>query len=221
MANKYIKAENGPGNAVIYYDDSGKLWLFEGGTRTWRNQNPGNMVVGKYSRKNGMIGKAGGFAVFPDYSSGHLALLDLLINEYGNFDLVQLMEKFAPPHENKTKKYVKFITKQTGVKESVKIQNYSKSEFKKLWVAIEKFEGWTVGTIKEYSKKGQITKVRKNKKGQIISYLVDGFGWLRKPEAIDLCKKNKVDAVVVKGSKSIYLRSRPNKLDLDNLGNKI
>jgi hypothetical protein len=65
MANKYIKAENGTGNAVIYYDDSGKLWLFEGGTRTWRNQNPGNLVVGKYSRKNGMIGKAGGFAVFP------------------------------------------------------------------------------------------------------------------------------------------------------------
>lgn len=220
MANKYIKAENGPENAVIYYDDSGKLWLFEGGTRTWRNQNPGNMVVGKYSRKNGMIGRAGGFAVFPDYRSGHLALLDLLVNEYGNFDLVQLMEKFAPPHENKTKKYIKFIAKQTGVKESVKIQNYSKSEFAKLWVAIEKFEGWKIGTIKEYSKKGQITKVKKNQKGKIISYLVDGFGWLRKQEAIELCKKNKIDAVVVNGSKSIYLRSRPNMLDVDNLGNK-
>lgn len=221
MASKYIKAENGLENAVIYYDESGKLWLFEGGTRTWRNQNPGNLVVGKYSRKNGMIGKAGGFAVFPDYSSGHQALLDLLINEYGNFDLVKLMKKFAPPHENKTKKYIQFIKKLTGVDEKKLVSKYSAEEFIKLWKAIEKMEGWKVGTITEYSKKGQITKVRKNKKGKIISYLVDGFGWLRKQEAIDLCKKNKIDAVVVKGSKSIYLRSRPNILDDDNLGNKI
>ena len=68
-----------------------------------------------------MIGKAGGFAVFPNYETGHNALLILLIKRYGNFDLVKLMEKFAPPHEYDTKKYIKFITKQTGVKENVKI----------------------------------------------------------------------------------------------------
>jgi len=42
----------------------GKKWIFEKGSRAWRNQNPGNMVVGFRSRNNGMIGKAGGFAVF-------------------------------------------------------------------------------------------------------------------------------------------------------------
>lgn len=129
------------------------------------------MVVGDYSRNNGMIGKAGGFAVFPNYETGHNALLILLIKRYGNFDLVKLMEKFAPPHENDTKKYIKFITKQTGVKENVKIQNYSKSEFAKLWVAIEKFEGWKIRTTREYSTKGQITKVKKDTRHCIDNHL--------------------------------------------------
>jgi hypothetical protein len=75
MAIKYIKAEEGPGSSVKYFDDLGKMWQFVGGTRTWINQNPGNMVVGEYSRNNGMIGKAGGFAVFPDQSISNLTRL--------------------------------------------------------------------------------------------------------------------------------------------------
>lgn len=220
MATRYIKAEKGPGSSVIYYDDKGKRWIFEGGTRTWRNQNPGNMVVGYYSRNNGMIGRAGGFAVFPDYSTGHNALLILLTKEYGNFNLIKLMGKFAPPHENKTKKYIKFIAKQTGVKESVEIQNYSPSEFIKLWTAIEKFEGWKIGTIKEYSTQGQITKVKKDKRGRITDYLVDGLGWIVKKDAIFLVGLNKIDAVIVKRGRTTFLRSRPNKVDSDNLSNK-
>lgn len=50
MNSKFIKAEQGPGTSVIYVDELGKKWQFEGGTRTWRNSNPGNMVVGDYSR---------------------------------------------------------------------------------------------------------------------------------------------------------------------------
>jgi hypothetical protein len=218
---KYVKAEQGPGTSVIYYDDKGKKWIFEGGTRTWRNQNPGNMVVGDYSRNNGMIGRAGGFAVFPDYKTGHDALLILLINEYGNFDLVKLMEKFAPSHENNTKRYIKFISKQTGVKPSVFVKNYSKAEFIKLWTAIEKFEGWKPGTIKEYSAKGQITKVKKDEKGKITAYLVDGFGWIMKKEAIELTNLKKIDAVVVKRGRTVFLRSRANKIQSDNLSNKV
>ena len=67
MTNKYLKAQPGPKKSVIYFDEKGKKWIFEKGTRAWRNQNPGNMVVGKTSIENGMIGKAGGFAIFPDF----------------------------------------------------------------------------------------------------------------------------------------------------------
>ena len=52
MDNKFLKAEPGPKNSVIYFDDRGKKWIFEKGSRAWRNQNSGNMVVGKASIEN-------------------------------------------------------------------------------------------------------------------------------------------------------------------------
>jgi hypothetical protein len=221
MAIKYIKAEQGPGSSVIYIDENGKKWIFEKGTRCWRNQNSGNMVVGKVSRRNGMIGKAGGFAVFPDYETSNKTLKDLLLNEYGNFNLIKLMNKYAPPKENKTKKYIEHIKKKTGVSENTLIKNYSSKEFEKLWRAIELMERWEEGTIKEFSSAGQITKVKKNKKGIITSYLVDGLGWLSKREAIQLALENKIQAVVVKRAGSKFLRSHPNTISSDNLESKV
>jgi len=84
---KYIKAEPGPGKSVIYTDMDGKQWNFDKGTRTWRNNNPGNLVPGRVSRRNNTIGRAGGFAIFPDYDTGHAALIDSLKNEHGNKDI--------------------------------------------------------------------------------------------------------------------------------------
>lgn len=220
MKRIFIKAEQGPGSSVIYYDDKGKKWIVEGGTRTWRNQNPGNMVIGKVSLRNNPIGKAGGFAVFPDYETGHKALIDLLVNEYGTWNLTQLMGKYAPPKTNNTKKYIAFIKKKTGVSELILIKDYPKDGFQKLWKAIEKMEGWKKGTIKEYSSKGRITKVLKNKKGNILKYLVDGFGWLTKQEAIQLAVQKKIDAVVVSRNGASFLRSRPNSINTDNLSRK-
>jgi hypothetical protein len=145
---KYIKAEAGPGNSVIYTDTSGKQWQFEGGNRPWRNQNPGNLVPGKVSKRNGAIGKAGGFAVFPDYETG-----------------------------------------------------WGKS-----------------GTLSEYSPKGKITGVRKDKKGTIQSYQIEGYGWVSKAEGIALALGGKVEAVIAASPKgNQFLRARPNTETLDNL----
>ena len=221
---KYVKAEPGPGISVIYTDTSGKQWKFDGGTRPWRNQNPGNLVTGKVSKRNGAIGKAGGFAIFPDYDIGHRALLDSLINEHGNEDIPKLMEAYAPPKENKTKKYISFIRKATGVKGNKIIRNFSPTEFEKLWQAIEKMEGWgkgKEGKITEYSVKAQITGVRKDKKGTIQSYRIEGYGWVSKTEGISLTLKGKVDAVVATSPRgNQFLRMRPNKQIEDNLENK-
>lgn len=97
---KYIKAESGSKNTVIYTDDHGKQWVHSGGTRTWRNNNPGNLVVGNISKDNNAIGKAGGFAVFPDYESGHAGLIDCLKRTYPNADLKFLVSKYAPKSDN-------------------------------------------------------------------------------------------------------------------------
>lgn len=220
MKRIFIKAEPGPGISVIYYDDQGKRWIAEDGSRAWRNSNSGNMVMGAVTLRNNPIGKAGGFAIFPDYETGHKALLDLLFNEFGDWNLSMLMEKYAPSKENNTKKYIAFIKKKTGVGELILIKNYPKDGFQKLWQAIEKMEGWRKGTINEYSSEGRITKVLKNKKGNILKYLIDGFGWLSKKEAIELAKQKKIDAVVVSRKGTLFLRSRPNTITTDNLSRK-
>jgi hypothetical protein len=131
------------------------------------------------------------------------------------------MDKFAPPFQNNTKKYIQSIKKNTGVDEKVLIKKYSKLQFEKLWKSIELIESWKIGTIKEVSKTGEITKVKKDKKGKILSYLVDGRGWLSKQEAIQLTLQKKIDAVVVSRNGTKFLRSRPNKIASDNLENKV
>jgi len=221
---KYVKAESGPGISVIYTDTTGKQWKFDGGTRPWRNQNPGDLVTGKVSKRNGAIGKAGGFAIFPDYETGHRALLDSLINEHGSKDIPELMKVYAPPQENKTKKYIFFIRKATGVKGIKIVRNFSSIEFEKLWKAIEKMEGWgkgKEGIITEYLVKAQVTGVKKDKKGTIESYQIEGYGWVSKIEGISLTLKGKVDAVVATSPRgNQYLRMRPNQQLEDNLENK-
>jgi hypothetical protein len=125
---KFIKATPGPKNSVIYETDDGRKFCFSKGNWTWRNNNPGNLVPGDVSKRNGAIGKAGGFAVFPDYETGHGALIDLLKNTpYRDRDLKKLIEKYAPPKENKTARYLRFLRKETGVKDDKKVKDFTES----------------------------------------------------------------------------------------------
>ena len=209
---KYIKGVSGPGKSVIYTDADGKSWKFEGGGRPWRNQNPGNLVQGEVSKRYGSIGSAGGFAIFPNYEAGHRALLDSLKIIHGNKDIPALMNVFAPPKENDTKKYILFLLKKTGVKRDKKIKDFSEKEFEKLWQGIEKMEGW--------GQEGKITGIKKDKKGTIQFYEITGYGKVSKAEGIALALKGKIDAVVVKSTRgNKFLRARPNSNKLDNLEN--
>jgi len=221
---KYIIAEAGPNNSVIYTDAEGKKWKFEGGSRPWRNQNPGNLVPGNVSKRNGAIGSAGGFAIFPDYETGHRALLDSLKNIHGNKDIPSLMKVYAPPKNNPTRKYIAFIRQKTGVRDNKKISDFSAAEFETLWQAIEKMEGWgkdKEGTVTEYAPKNPVTGVKKNKKGIITSYQIHGYGWVTKSEGIALARKGLVDAVVASSPKgNLFLRARPNSETWDNLENR-
>lgn len=74
----FIKAEPGMKRSVIYTDETGQYFRYSGGSLAWRNNNPGNLRPGEISKKHGQIGVVFKFAVFPDYESGHLALLDVL-----------------------------------------------------------------------------------------------------------------------------------------------
>lgn len=81
-------------NSVEYFDeDANKLIRYwkrypeepedKASTRSWRNNNPGNLRIGPFAREHGAIGSAGlppkpkpgdpKFAVFPDYQTGRKA----------------------------------------------------------------------------------------------------------------------------------------------------
>lgn len=102
------------------------------------------------------------------------------------------------------------------------VNSLTDEELEKLVKAIERKEGAKPGKIIEVppptGTKKKILDVKKNKKNLIIQYLIEGYGWLRKTEAINLVEKDLVDAVIVKRQNGyVFLRSRPDSTKTNNL----
>lgn len=214
---KFISARR-EGRFVIYTADDGSIIEYSGGDPAWRTNNPGNLWSDTVSKRNHEIGRFGNFAIFPDYETGHAALLDSLRTTHWNRDLKQLVDKYAPAGDgsNMPARYLRFLRQKTGIKDNRKIRDFTPTQFEKLWRGIEKYEGSKKGKIEDVTpgrpsnEKRQITKVKKNKKGTIISYNIDGIGWVSKQRGIELASDGEVDAVVATSrSGNLYLRTRP------------
>jgi hypothetical protein len=124
-----------PRDSVIYTDADGKEFRYSGGVLSWRMNNPGDLWSGPVSKRNGEIGRYGHFAVFPDYDTGHAALLDSLSTTYWKKSLAEMILGYAPKTENNTNKYLQFLRSKTGVKDNRKIKDFTPKEFEKLWRA--------------------------------------------------------------------------------------
>lgn len=46
---RYIKVIDGPGTSVTYIEENGYHVIYSGGSRAWRNNNPGNLREGVVS----------------------------------------------------------------------------------------------------------------------------------------------------------------------------
>lgn len=85
--------------------------------RPQRNHNPGDIEYGDFAKAHGATGTDGRFAIFPNDNSGFAALTALLKTQgYSSLSVEQAIGKFAPPSENDTAKYVKDVTRSTGLK---------------------------------------------------------------------------------------------------------
>ncbi|MGK5082785.1 hypothetical protein WDW37_05720 [Bdellovibrionota bacterium FG-1] len=105
---RFISAHK-QGHSVIYIADDGSVVKYFGGDPAWRTNNPGNLHAGKISNRNNQIGKFGNFAIFPDYETGHAALLDSLHTTFWQKTLDEMILGYAPKHENNTSRYLKFL----------------------------------------------------------------------------------------------------------------
>lgn len=115
-----------------------------GGSRSWRNNNPGNIEYGPFAKRMGATSTDGRFAIFPDYETGRKAQEELLFNSegYRNLTLAQAIKRWAPASENNVPAYIAAM----GVNDPDKLMSqYTAEERKKLLDAMQKHEGWREG----------------------------------------------------------------------------
>jgi len=74
----FVHARATAPKTILYTDADGRDEIREGGSRSWRNCNPGNIRKGDFSINCGAIGDDGSFAIFPDEDTGKAAVIALL-----------------------------------------------------------------------------------------------------------------------------------------------
>ena len=153
MEPTYISAFPGIGTTRMYVGNDGNIYEFSGGSRAWRNNNPGNLEDGKFARVNGAIGTDGRFAMFPDAATGFNAMAALLAtNSYQKLTIEGAINRYAPSNENNVENYLKSIERQTGFTRSTPMNNLSKDNLLNLAKAMTKHEGNIPGKKRLVSK---------------------------------------------------------------------
>lgn len=87
-------------------------------TRGYRNRNPLNIRYSKNNRWQGQQGSdAAGFCVFSAFIYGIRAAV-LILKRYmqrGDNTISRIIERWAPPTENSTSRYIRFVSKETTI----------------------------------------------------------------------------------------------------------
>jgi hypothetical protein len=156
-------------------------------------------------RRSKAIGKAAGFAVYPDYKTGHQALVDMLNGKtWGAKTLRKASIDYTPENPG----HIDSIVKETGFDPERKIRSLSKIEFEKYWKAIEKIEKWIPGHEVPIDS-CYVTGIHM-KRGVIQEYRICKNGvnsWISKQEAITLAQEWRIHAILVHCSNgTMYLR---------------
>jgi hypothetical protein len=150
----YDRVIKGLGLSVIYIDGKYR-WVKTGGSRSWRNNNPGNLVSGRHTRNNGSIGRIEGFAVFPSEEVGAKARVNLLKGWlYRNKTISEMVDTYAPAkHGNNPERYKRQIKQFSGLDRERKMNSLTDKEFQALIVAMKRIEGFKIGTEEKFRAK--------------------------------------------------------------------
>ncbi|WP_368937583.1 hypothetical protein [Proteus terrae] len=166
---KASSVESPTQNKRIYKSASSEQ-VKEGGSRSWRNNNPGNIEYGDFAKKFGALGTDGRFAIFPDEESGRKAKDNLIFESdrakrlstkgdygagigYKDKTLSQAITAYAPPEENPTDVYIKRILDAVGSEK--RMSEYSRAERDIILEAMKKVEGWREGKLNVVNKLDQ------------------------------------------------------------------
>lgn len=201
------------GAQVIYVDQMGRRWVREGGTRSWRNNNPGNLRATPFTRRVGAIGSAGGFAVFPDYQTGRNALATLLRGRtYRDLTISQMVSRYTATDQEA---YRQCLRRYTHLDLNRRIRELPEAEFQRLLDAIQRCEGWREG--REFLQR-RVIRTMQDRRGRLISFLIEGeTEFINLDLAIQLAERGEIEAVVVHPRGRLpYIRSYPDALTENN-----
>jgi len=115
----------------------------ENGSKSWRDNNPGNIIDSKWAKEHGAIGCDANskFAKFKTEADGLKALKDLLNSNYSDKQILDAINKYAPPSENDPAQYIKLLD-EFGIDTS---KTVGENNLDSLAAAIKKVEGWKTG----------------------------------------------------------------------------
>ncbi len=131
------------GKSVIYVYRDGRRVVRHNGTRAWRNNNPGNLRYYDFAKRNGAIGEAGNFAVFPDEATGMQALYNLLqTDSYRNLTIANALKRYD---RNNWRAYTRKLTRLTGLSAGTKLCNLKPHQLDDVAQTIRQLEGWVAG----------------------------------------------------------------------------
>lgn len=116
----------GIGTSLSITDFARAIQTFEGffpGTRSYRNNNPGNL---KYVGQPGTTGQDDkGFAVFGTYEQGWaalIALIQLRISQHPTWTILDFFMSYAPPSDNNpTQQYAQTVANVIGASTDTQI----------------------------------------------------------------------------------------------------
>src|SRR3989338_671228 len=205
----FIKAVPGKMHSVIYTDIHGRHFRFYDGTWAWRNHNPGNLRLKKRGRFKDQIGVVNRLSVFPTDELGHKAFVKDLKDNYMGDSIDRMIGHFAPPKENNTKRYAKFLHEKTGVYDDRPLKDFTQAQFKKLWMAIQKKEGYKVGIITEVFRVTRVDPIQKD----LYQFYLENNKPISEKKCIEMAKAHKLELEVCTSDlDNVFLRTPPKSL---------
>ncbi len=148
-----VSASGRGSNTTLTYAD-GTQEVRHGGSRAWRNNNPGNIRPGYLQ---GEIGRAGGFTVFSREAAGQAGIVEQLGRApYPGLTVFGAVSRWAPPSNgNDTATYQARVQNSTGINGQTQISTLSQGQLQSVANAIRTEEGWIPGTVTCWRQKTQ------------------------------------------------------------------
>lgn len=129
---------------VSYIRADGSGFMKIGGSRSSRNNNPGNIKYSDKAVSFGAIGRDdGNFAIFPDEATGMAAsIANLKSPNYQKLTLAAAVARWAPPSENDTAAYQNIMARRTGIPLNTPMSSLTDAQLARVASVIREHEGW-------------------------------------------------------------------------------